>query len=140
VSQGDEEETCEDDHAPLPNIRVIAQQRNMSYTGSVLSTLCRQTIAAQDSQSPVLTSGSRPASVSVCSLPSVWWEPIFPVRSRGRSSNSFRNTHVHRYVITPVSKPLHCTKNNTSWKLRWRPVNMSVLMHLLDELCKLNNS
>ncbi len=50
----DEEETCADDHVPLPNIRVIAQQRNMSYTGSVLSIPCRQTIATQDSQSPKL--------------------------------------------------------------------------------------
>ena len=34
----DEEETCADVHPPLPNIRLIDQQRNMSYTVSVLNT------------------------------------------------------------------------------------------------------
>jgi hypothetical protein len=32
----DEEETCVDDHPPLPNIRLLVPQCNMSYTGSVL--------------------------------------------------------------------------------------------------------
>jgi hypothetical protein len=29
---------------------------------------------------------------------------------------------------------------NQSEALRWRAVNMSVLMHLLDELCRINNN
>jgi hypothetical protein len=56
----DEEETCVDDHPPLPNIRLIVPQNNMSYTVSVLITPCRQTIEGQDSESPLLTFGSRP--------------------------------------------------------------------------------
>ena len=56
----DEDETCADVHPPLPDIRLIAQQRNMLYTGSTLNTPTRQTIA--ESQSPVLASGSGPTS------------------------------------------------------------------------------
>ena len=32
----DEEETCEDAHPPLPNIRLLVPRRNMSYTRSAL--------------------------------------------------------------------------------------------------------
>ena len=87
-----------DGHVPLPNIRVIVQQHNMSYTGSVLNTPCRQTIVAQDWWSPVLTSGSRPVSVSVCNK-SIFDDPTgntvsyFTVSSSPASAAASTDTH-----------------------------------------------
>jgi hypothetical protein len=62
----DEDETWADVHAPLPDVRQLVQQRNMSHTGSALSTPNRQTIP--ESQSPVLASGSGRTSVSVSNM------------------------------------------------------------------------
>jgi hypothetical protein len=87
----DEEETCVGTHLPLPNIRLLVPQRNMSYKGSVLSTPCRQTIEGQDSESPVLTSGSRPPSVSVCNM-SIFGDPPGNTGSYSTANNSAGST------------------------------------------------
>jgi hypothetical protein len=68
--------------------------------------------------------------------------PIFQVRSCGRSSNIFRNTHEHRPETTPAPKPLRYTMKTRSWSLRVRPApaTMSVVINLLDEHYNINKT
>jgi hypothetical protein len=93
-----------DTHPPLPNIRLIVPQHSMSYTDSALITPCRQTIEGQDSESPLLTSGSRPPSVSVCNM-SIFGAPpgITDSYSTGNSStgSTEQSTDTNRLGVSP---------------------------------------
>ncbi len=110
----DEEETCVDTHPPLPNIRLIVPQRNMSYTDSALITPCRQTIEGQDSESPLLTSGSRPPSVSVCNMSIFGASPgITGSYSAGNSStgSTEQSTDTNRLGTSPAGESQVASSN-----------------------------
>jgi hypothetical protein len=67
----DDDETWagEDEHVtPLPSIREARAALTMTPVNSVLSNPSRQTTAAEGSQSPVLSAGSRHASITVRNL------------------------------------------------------------------------